>query len=128
MSWTVPPPAERRDRRTLMHRWGRAAAPCIMMAAVAGCAVTRAHVTDDVAAVEHAPAAVDFCPSDPSAQPKVGAPSTDLYCMELIARPDLSATAGGVAQLAPAPSPFGAAVTQDGHHRFSTTFFIDGLP
>jgi FtsP/CotA-like multicopper oxidase with cupredoxin domain len=33
-----------------------------------------------------------------------------------------------VVQLTPAPSPFGTAVTRDGHHRFRTTLLIDGLP
>ena len=43
-------------------------------------------------------------------------------------RPELFGSASGVAQLAPPPSPFGAAVTRDGHHRFSTTIFLNGLP
>ncbi|MGH7464058.1 MAG: multicopper oxidase family protein, partial [Longimicrobiales bacterium] len=72
--------------------------------------------------------AVDFCSLDAPVSPRPGAPSADLYCIDLIARPDLSETAGGVAQLAPAPSPFGTAVTRDGVHRFNTTLFIDGLP
>jgi suppressor of ftsI len=73
-------------------------------------------------------AAVDFCPADASDFIPGGAPSTDLYCIELIPRPDLFGTASGVVQLAPAPSPFGAAVTREGHHRFRTTVFLDGLP
>ena len=70
----------------------------------------------------------DFCPATPDAFVLTGAPSTDLYCIELIATPSLMAQATGVAQLAPPPAPFGAAVTVDGHHRFRTTFFLDGLP
>jgi suppressor of ftsI len=73
-------------------------------------------------------AAKDFCPADPSDFIPGGAPSTDLYCIELIPTPELFETATGVVQLAPAPSPFGTAVTRDGHHRFRTTLFIDGLP
>ncbi|HEX2166295.1 MAG TPA: multicopper oxidase family protein [Longimicrobiales bacterium] len=71
---------------------------------------------------------VDFCPSDPADFTPGSAPSTDLYCVELIARPDLFGRATGVVQLAPPPSPFGTAVTRDGRHRFRTTLFIDGLP
>ena len=70
----------------------------------------------------------DFCPSTPDDFVPGGAPSTDLYCIELIPRPDLFETVTGVVQLAPAPSPFGTAVTRDGRHRFRTTLFIDGLP
>jgi FtsP/CotA-like multicopper oxidase with cupredoxin domain len=73
-------------------------------------------------------AAADFCPSDPAAFTLVGAPSTDLYCIELIPPPDLDGVAAGVAQLSPPPSPFGATVTADGHHRYRTTFFLEGLP
>jgi suppressor of ftsI len=74
------------------------------------------------------PLAADFCPATPAAFALIGAPSTDLYCIELIPTPSLMSRATGVAQLAPPPGPFGAAVTVDGHHRFRTTFFIDGLP
>jgi suppressor of ftsI len=70
----------------------------------------------------------DFCPAAPAEFRIVGAPSTDLYCIELIPPPHLDGVAWGVLQLAPPPSPFGAAVTRDGHHRFSTTFFLGGLP
>ncbi|CAN5889992.1 hypothetical protein BH23GEM9_BH23GEM9_01510 [soil metagenome] len=70
----------------------------------------------------------DFCPDDPADFVLVGAPSTDLYCIELIPPPSLYGTATGVLQLAPPPSPFGASVTRDGFHRYRTTFFIRGLP
>ncbi|HEX6307221.1 MAG TPA: multicopper oxidase family protein [Longimicrobiales bacterium] len=70
----------------------------------------------------------DFCPSVPDSVRHSGAPSTDLYCIELVPRPDLFGVAGGVVQLTPAPTPFGAAVTRDGHHRFRTTLFLHGLP
>lgn len=74
------------------------------------------------------PALQDFCPSAPDAFAVQSAPSTDLYCVELIPKPDLYGIATGIVQLSPAPAPFGAAVTRDGHHRFRTTLFIDGLP
>jgi suppressor of ftsI len=79
-------------------------------------------------ATQPLPQSADFCPGTPDAFVLTGAPSTDLYCIELIATPSLMAQATGVAQLAPPPSPFGAAVTVDGHHRFRTTFFLNGLP
>lgn len=71
----------------------------------------------------------DFCPVDPATDVShVGAPSTDLYCIELIPPPALAGSARGVVQLTPPPTPFGTTVTRDGHHRFRTTFFIHGLP
>jgi suppressor of ftsI len=70
----------------------------------------------------------DFCPATPDAFVIVGAPSTDLYCIELIPPPHLDGIAAGIAQLTPPPSPFGAAVTRDGHHRFNVTFLLSGLP
>jgi len=69
-----------------------------------------------------------FCPDSPAATTHAGAPSTDLYCIELLATPQLMHRAWGVAQLTAPPSPFGAAVTRDGHHRFRTSFVIRGLP
>jgi suppressor of ftsI len=74
------------------------------------------------------PADRDFCPAWNEDFVQTGAPSTDLYCIELIPTPGLHGTAGGVLQLAPAPAPFGAAVTRDGVHRFVTTLNISGLP
>jgi suppressor of ftsI len=70
----------------------------------------------------------DFCPSSPGQFRIMGAPSTDLYCIELIPTPMLDGIAGGVMQLSPPPTPFGAAVTRDGQHRFLATFMLDGLP
>ena len=58
----------------------------------------------------------------------VGAPSTDLYCIELIPPPHLFGRAYGTVQLAPPVTPFTVAVTRDGRHRQRTTFFIRGLP
>ena len=107
-----------------------------LLACVAGCApaareTTRSASPEPPAATsQRAPqtAQLDFCPSDPSSFTPGGAPSTDLYCIELVPRPDLFGTATGVVQLAPAQTPFGAAVTRDGHHRFQTTLFLNGLP
>jgi FtsP/CotA-like multicopper oxidase with cupredoxin domain len=73
-------------------------------------------------------AASDFCPADPDSATAIGAPSTDLYCIELIPPPHLFGRADGVVQLAPSPTPFTVAVTRDGRHRHRTTFFIRGLP
>ena len=51
----------------------------------------------------------------------------DLYCIELIHAPDFPGASGYV-ELTPPPSPFGAAVTVDGHHRFDLAVRIAGLP
>jgi hypothetical protein len=55
------------------------------------------------------------------------APSTDLYCVDLVPRPDL-AGAAGIAELGRAESPFDVAVTSDGHQRYDVTVTLTGLP
>ncbi|HEX6134306.1 MAG TPA: multicopper oxidase family protein [Longimicrobiales bacterium] len=95
-----------------------------LLVLLAGCTASR----PDTAAPRPPAETIDFCPSDPVSFDLTGAPSTDLYCIELVARPDLFRIASGVVQLTPAATPFGAAVTRDGHHRFRTTIFIRGLP
>jgi suppressor of ftsI len=103
--------------------------PCraALLACLVGC-VPGAGTGPPVTGPQPLMRASDFCSSDPASFSPGGAPSTDLYCIELIPRPDLLAAATGVVQLAPPPSPFGTAVTRDGHHRFRTTLFLDGLP
>ncbi|MQA89513.1 MAG: multicopper oxidase domain-containing protein [Gemmatimonas sp.] len=96
----------------------------VAAALLAACAVPAPSSHEAV----NTPAAVDFCPTDPADFTFVGAPSTDLYCVELIPPPELDGVATGVAQLAPPASPFGAAVTIDGRHRYRTTFLLRGLP
>ena len=51
----------------------------------------------------------------------------DLYCIGLIHAPDFLGASGYV-ELTPSPSPFGAAVTVDGHHRFDLAVHLAGLP
>ena len=118
-----------RFARTVQRLTTTVLARAALLLSLPGCAVPVAQPeTVGPTAGDRTGRAVDFCPADPSDFTAGGAPSTDLYCIELIARPDLFATATGVVQLAPAPTPFGTAVTRDGHHRFRTTLFIDGLP
>ncbi len=74
------------------------------------------------------PAAVDFCPPRADLFTPVGAPSIDLYCIEMIPTPDLQGQVEGVVQLTPPPSPFGLSVTPRGNQRWRTTFFLRGLP
>ncbi len=54
-------------------------------------------------------------------------PSTDLYCMELITRPDLNGITATV-ELGRAASPIDVAVTADGNQRYDATVEIHGLP
>ena len=54
-------------------------------------------------------------------------PSTDLYCMELVPRPEVAAATGTV-ELGRAPSPFDVALTADGSQRYDATLELDGLP
>ena len=55
------------------------------------------------------------------------APDPDLYCIDLVHAP--TSPASPVASSLPAPpTPFGTAVTVDGHHRFELTLEVDGLP
>jgi suppressor of ftsI len=104
---------------------GRPAVPDVPLPAAPPAAAQR---TSPAPVPSAAAAATDFCPTTPDSVTTVGAPSTDLYCIELIPPPDLFGRAHGVVQLAPPPTPFTVAVTRDGRHRYRTTFFIGGLP
>lgn len=53
--------------------------------------------------------------------------ASDLFCVDLIATAT-GGTARGVVQLGRAASPFGVAVTVDGHQRYDLTAWIEGLP
>ena len=65
--------------------------------------------------------------STPCADPSPAAPARDLYCIELVptarARPAI-----GAVRLERPQTPFGAAVTADGHHVHELTFDVAGLP
>ena len=65
-----------------------------------------------------------FCTgdADPGLQP-----STDLYCIKLIATPDFR-SASGAAELSRVPTPFGVFVSPDGTHRYKLTVLLQGLP
>ncbi len=63
----------------------------------------------------------------PSLDPRGPAADPDLYCIELVHAPDFPRVSGYVA-LTPPPSPFGAAVTAAGSHRFDLTLHAAGLP
>ena len=63
----------------------------------------------------------------PALDPRGPAADPDLYCIELIHAPDFPGASGYV-ELTPPPSPFGAAVTVDGHHRFDLAVHLAGLP
>jgi len=54
-------------------------------------------------------------------------PARDLYCVEM--SPTARAPrAAGLLELGRIPSPFGVAVTPDGHHRHDLTLWVAGLP
>ena len=63
----------------------------------------------------------------PALDPRGPGADPDLYCIELIHAPDFPGASGYV-ELTPSDSPFGAAVTIDGHHRFDLTLQLAGLP
>ena len=63
----------------------------------------------------------------PALDPRGPAADPDLYCIELIHAPDFPGASGYV-RLTPSSSPFGVAVTVDGHHRFDLTLHAGGLP
>ena len=65
-----------------------------------------------------------FCGSPSGAE---DAPSRDLYCLDLLPTPR-AGEARGTAQLAPAPSPFGAPLTRDGRFRYRLSLKLEGLP
>jgi suppressor of ftsI len=54
-------------------------------------------------------------------------PNSSLYCIELVPTPDLRQISG-VVSLTPMVSPFGIAVTPDGHVRYALVAAIEGLP
>ncbi|MGQ0701657.1 MAG: multicopper oxidase family protein [Gemmatimonadales bacterium] len=54
-------------------------------------------------------------------------PAPDLYTIELIGTPELRRFSG-TAELRPAPSPFTAAVTREGVHRYTLLVSADSLP
>ncbi len=54
-------------------------------------------------------------------------PSPDLYCLELVPRPDIP-SASGVLELGRASSPFDVAVTAEGSQRYDATIVLAGLP
>lgn len=53
--------------------------------------------------------------------------SSDLYCIELFPAAGIDG-ANGVAELRPAPSPYGVAVTPDGTHLYDVVLTLEGLP
>ena len=63
----------------------------------------------------------------PALDPLGPAADPDLYCIDLVHAPGLPGASGYV-ELTPPPSPFGASVTADGHHRFDLTLHAAGLP
>ena len=54
-------------------------------------------------------------------------PSADLYCLELVPRPEV-ASATGTVELGRASSPFDVALTPDGSQRYDATLELEGLP
>ena len=93
-------------------------------AALAGLVLLTWSVAPTPVAAGQAAAGAVRCPTldlrGPGADP-------DLYCIDLIHTPGLPGASGYV-ELTPSPSPFGASVTADGHHRFDLTLHAAGLP
>src|SRR2546430_1801347 len=54
-------------------------------------------------------------------------PSRDLYCLELVARPEIAGVTG-MLELGRAPSPFDVAVTPVGNQRYDVSLTVAGLP
>jgi len=54
-------------------------------------------------------------------------PSRDLYCLVLVASPDITGVSGQV-ELGRAPGPFTIAVTAEGRTRYAPTMTLSGLP
>lgn len=54
-------------------------------------------------------------------------PAADLYCIDLVPTADFAAAAGAV-ELRRVATPFGAAVTSDGHHAWDLRITLSGLP
>ena len=94
---------------------------CLLAAAVVLLVVLPAHG-------QSAPANFGFCARpDSAAYTAATAPSRDLFCIELLPRP-LVRGASGMAELHPARSPFGVAVTADGHQQYGVSLDVRGLP
>ncbi len=55
-------------------------------------------------------------------------PSQDLYCLELVARPDIPVSATATVELGRADSPFDVATNRVGNQRFDATLVLRGLP
>ncbi|MCH8962002.1 MAG: multicopper oxidase domain-containing protein, partial [Bacteroidetes bacterium] len=51
----------------------------------------------------------------------------DPHCLELVPKPELR-RASGIVRMERVPTPFGVAVTVEGHHRYNLTFTLAGLP
>ena len=64
-----------------------------------------------------------FCTAPPGAR----APARDIYCIDLIPRPDVL-QASGVVELRRVPGPFDVSVTPDGHQLYELVLFAQGLP
>ncbi len=75
------------------------------------------------------PDSTSFClrPPPPPGVTDLSAPARDIYCLDLIPRPDMR-EATGVVELARAASPFDVAVTADGHPRSDLVMHLSGLP
>ncbi len=65
-----------------------------------------------------------FCLRTPASPSE---PAHDIYCLELIARPDIR-DASGVVELRRVPAPFDVAVNVDGHQQYDLTMILSGLP
>jgi len=55
-------------------------------------------------------------------------PSRDLYCLELVARPDVPQTVAATLELGRAGSPFDVATNRIGNQRYDATLILSGLP
>ena len=111
---------DRNGRRRMGSRWAEAVAPVAILALC----LPAWFVLPAAAGTGQS---VDAALRCPALDPRGPAADPDLYCIELIHAPDFP-EASGYVELTPAPSPFGAAVTVDGHHRFDLTMHADGLP
>jgi FtsP/CotA-like multicopper oxidase with cupredoxin domain len=92
---------------------------CGLLLAVAGVIVVRGDV-GDVALSQPSP---NICGTRATSD----GPDGDLYCIELLPAGEIDAVAGTAHLLAPS-SPFGVAVTADGHHLYDVRFSLRGLP
>jgi len=69
----------------------------------------------------------DLCAGLPEPAPGRLIPSRDLYCMRLVPAAGLEGVEAAVSLLPP-PTPFGAAVTPEGRHRYDAALTARGLP